>query len=80
VQVAQGGSSQNNQAGQITTANAAPSAQFQNLLPGTIDNTNAGLGAPLPDMSLDNGTQVIPAAGAAGNQEVNLYIGRKNFL
>jgi hypothetical protein len=65
MQVAQGGSSQSNQAGHLVVANAAPVSTLQNSLLGTIDAT--GIGAPIATMTLDNGTQVIPVVGAAGN-------------
>ena len=71
MQVAQGGSSQSTQAGQLVAANAAPVSAFQNLLPGTIDAT--GLGGPIDAMTLDNGTQVIPAVGVAGNNFTGQY-------
>jgi hypothetical protein len=73
MQVAQGGSSQSDQTGGTLAAAAGPVATFQNLLPATIDNTAAGVGAPLDPMSLDNGTQVIPAFGVANNNFTGQY-------
>ena len=73
MQVAQGGSSQSDAAGGVLAAAAGPVPTFQNLLPGTIDNTDVGVGDPIDDLTLNNGTQVIPEFPGPNNNFTGQY-------